>query len=112
MGWVGLGIATSTQMTNSDVVVCSDLVVKRQYITDKAPLTSLVVVPGSSCSQVNGMTTMVFTRKLAAENANQISIIKGGNTPVIFAWGSQNTISYHSANKAAKTIVIGVAVST
>merc|ERR1712176_237538 len=70
--WISIGLASgvSASMTGSgggsDIVACSDSGVKRFFVTRYA-LTGGEDIPGATCTQDSGKTTLRFQRSLAAE---------------------------------------------
>merc|ERR1711871_548506 len=60
--------------------------------------TNGVAVTGATCEQSNGKTIMTFTRNAAASGNTENAIATGVGTKTSFIWayGSSNTLAYHS----------------
>mmetsp|Transcript_84414 Transcript_84414/g.239303 ORF Transcript_84414/g.239303 Transcript_84414/m.239303 type:complete len:519 (+) Transcript_84414:100-1656(+) len=110
--WVGFGVSAGSAVSMSgsglgaDVVACSNGEVRRYWVTSMNIEGPGVRIPGAVCAQEIGLTTMTFTRKLAAEAAQQRSIVPGKPQQVIFAHGADGatTMGYHGASKGGQDI--------
>mmetsp|Transcript_21471 Transcript_21471/g.62162 ORF Transcript_21471/g.62162 Transcript_21471/m.62162 type:complete len:517 (-) Transcript_21471:379-1929(-) len=111
--WVSFGVSAGNSVSMSgngqgaDVVACTGGQVMRYWVTSQdIPSGSGVQVPGSTCTQAGGTTTMTFTRKVAAETAQQQSITPGTSQQVIFAHGADGAtaMGYHGSLKGGQGI--------
>jgi len=118
--WLGIGISAGDAMSmtgggqGSDVVACTDGQVRRYWVTSHhVQLNSYELVPGSTCTQANGATTMTFVRKVAAENNRQRALTPGTFQQVIYAYGSDGGISMgnHGGRRGSKNLDFGSGAS-
>lgn len=102
--WLGIGIHSEGKpsMTGggdgSDVVTCSSAGVQRYFVTGYG-MENPQEVPGATCTQEGGVTTLKFMRNLtAARRLSQVAIDPGAHQGLIFARGDEGDfdISYHS----------------
>jgi len=110
-GWVGLGVSETNSMSNggkgSDVVTCAGTTVERHQVMSNAmsEFDSGRAVAGASCSTVDGVTTMTFTRNLQAARRGrrlqsvELDIDPDSTTTLIWAYGSGAGLAYHAANR-------------
>jgi len=96
--WIGIGLTSGNSLSvsmsgsgeGSDVVTCSSVGVLRYSVTAYA-LSGGEEVPGASCTQESGVTTLKFTRSLAASSGarrlSQVEITPGVVQGLIFARG-------------------------
>jgi len=131
--WIGIGLTPRTDSPSmngggegSDVVTCSSDGVKRFFVTSYA-LSGGEEVPGASCVQESGVTTLKFTRSLAADSGgrrlSQLDVTPGTSQGLIFARGDDGDFvqKYHamsggqsvdfSAGATPKLLYITVGVS-
>jgi len=100
-GWVGVGFSqgSTTSMTGqgegSDIVVCADGEVLR-YFTKVYMLSGGTAVSGASCSQDSGVTTLSFSRTLAAASDSEIAITPGTEQQVIWAYSAAGSFTFDS----------------
>jgi len=111
--WVGIGVTAGSSLSmdgqgqGSDVVVCTGGEVRRYWITSKSPdLSTYSIVPGSLCQQEGDVTTMNFTRKIAAQGSNHRALLPGSQQQLIFAYGEEGgtTISFHGTGFGGQLI--------
>jgi len=104
-GWVAFGVGAS--MADADVALAyvenGQAVLEDRYsngymlpILDDS--NSITLVDGT---ETGGVTRVTFRRPLAAADAQDRQISATGVTPVIFAWGDSDTLSYHGPNRVA-----------
>ena len=118
-GWIGFGLSPNGGMENTDVVIAFKNADGSFNFTDRTALTMTKPTIDSNqdykllfSSQMNGITTVIFTRKLQICNSNPNEIdmdIVSGTNFVIFAWGNlvNNDISYHgSSSRLTKSLPI------
>eukprot|EP00947_MAST-08B_sp_MAST-8B-sp1_P001249 g1249.t1 len=116
--WVGVGISApgatgAAAMTGggdgSDIVACSGGTVKRYWVTSLSVPTGGAEVPGSTCTQQAGSTTMTFTRAVAAASATERALSLGSADTVIWAMGADGvTTMTNSGHKMEDRGVIKV----
>jgi len=119
-GWVGFGLSPNGGMAYSDLIVAylnQDLSnnFSNRYVGSVSSLPKINPIQYWSMlyySQMNGYTTVIFTRKLTLCNtANSINIVSGTQF-VIFAWGNSfsnvnnyKDIAYHSpTNRSSSSL--------
>ncbi|CAJ1442851.1 unnamed protein product [Effrenium voratum] len=104
--WVGIGFPSTSalSMTGSgagtDTFICSSGAVKRYWMTTYSVPSGGVDVAGSSCSFVSGVTTMSFSRAVAASGSQEVEVTPGTAQMVIWAHGisaGATTLAYHGS---------------
>jgi len=110
--WIGFGLSSGSAVSmtaggaGSDVVTCSNGQVKQYKIVSYAIPTTAVDVPGSSCKQENGKTTLRFARTIAAQDSQQRDLTPGSSQQIIWAYGDDGVQlqQFHGSNKGGKNI--------
>jgi len=105
--WIGLGLAHGDTVSMSgsgngaEIVTCSNGQLQRYWVTKYALTPPAADVPGSSCTQANGRTTLVYKRPLATLSSDRISVTPGRVQTIIFARGSDGEIqeTRHAGDK-------------
>lgn len=104
-GWIGFGLGSS--MRSADVVLMNYVSGTARAIDSYAssnvlPDADSALSAGSndvtlvSATRADGYTTITFRRPLAATDAYDKSISLDVATEIIFAWGTDDTIAYHT----------------
>jgi hypothetical protein len=112
-GWLAIGVG-GAGMKSADMVICSDLKVKRYWSTAQSQPSNGIDVKDATCTQTSGKTVMTFTRNTAKSGSseNDINTAKGTLTNFIWAYGASNSISYHNANRGAMSFDVASGVSS
>eukprot|EP00434_Breviolum_minutum_P013743 symbB.v1.2.012120.t1/scaffold830.1/size159233/13 len=110
-GWLGMGFSEGSSVSmiggsggGSDTFICSELEVKRYWITSYSVPSGGVAVPGSSCSVISGKTVMRFQRALTAD-ATQVQMTPGTSQMVIWAYGTSAQLSPHTQTSRGGSLV-------
>merc|ERR1719401_121974 len=106
--WIGIGLNSQTGAPlmggggeGSDVVTCSSEGVRRFFVTSYS-LSGGEEVPGASCVQESGVTTLKFTRRLmtagGGRRLSQVDVLPGTSQGLIFARGEDGDFEqkYHT----------------
>lgn len=108
--WIGIGFSSGNAVSmvgsggGSDIVTCSNTGVKRFFVTSYA-LTGGETVPGATCTQDSGTTTLKFQRSLAARgrrlSQTEIAVTPGAAQQLIYARGDpgQFALTMHPAGR-------------
>ncbi|CAM9580251.1 unnamed protein product [Pylaiella littoralis] len=106
--WLGLGFpADALDMTGADAVIGLpvDNSALEYDLAGKAGVDDVTEFPdqeitGASVSQVDGITTLTFTRPLSGSGTKQtLSSTPGDVTGIIYAVGSSNELAYHGQTR-------------
>lgn len=108
-GWFGVGVTSDGTMTSSksgtDAVLCqpgSGGGVKRFWITSKTTPSDGTEMTGATCEVSSGVSTMKFTRKIAAGSDKERAMVEKGDSKIVFAYhDTSNTLAMHSKRGAA-----------
>jgi hypothetical protein len=57
-----------------------------------------------SAENANGYTTIRFIRKLNTGNKNDVQVSLTTPTPLVFAWGSKKSVSFHDGGKDSASV--------
>jgi len=108
VGWTGVGVSSAGSMVGSVAVIGTPDMVQKYVLNDKFVGTG-GVAPSSqqtleswSWSQITTQTVMEFVAPLNWNNG-VLSFQSSGNTQMIYAYGSSNTLGYH-AGRASFTV--------
>jgi len=112
VAWISFGfsLGTSISMTGggagADVVVCADGVVSRYWLTNKQTPANPNDNINATCTQVDGSTTLTFTRNISAVLATERSLTPGAPQQVIYAYGNDGVtgLQFHKDNFGGKFI--------
>eukprot|EP01100_Stratorugosa_tubuloviscum_P013603 TRINITY_DN6906_c0_g1_i1.p1 TRINITY_DN6906_c0_g1~~TRINITY_DN6906_c0_g1_i1.p1 ORF type:complete len:905 (-),score=345.12 TRINITY_DN6906_c0_g1_i1:55-2586(-) len=115
-GWVGFGFASQAgQMVGSDAII-SIVSGGSVTVTDYRITSRAVGCPGVcdeetqdaflvSGSEVGGVTTVTWRRKLSTGDSNDIAILDNGvATNVVFAFSSSDSLGYHGGTRGSASI--------
>lgn len=112
--WIGIGLTSGNSLSvsmfgsgeGSDVVTCSSVGVRRFSVTAYT-LSGGEEVPGALCTQESGVTTLKFTRSLAASSGgrrlSQVEITPGTVQGLIFARGDDGDFFLKQHSLSAST---------
>ena len=115
-GWIGFGLSPNGGMENADIVIAFRQTNGSFHFTDRSAYATVRPTVDQNqdytllfSSQTNGITTIIFKRKIKIcnDNPNEIDMdIETGTNFVIFAWGDirNNDILYHGTNKLSKSL--------
>eukprot|EP00930_Biecheleria_cincta_P087093 TRINITY_DN7634_c0_g1_i1.p1 TRINITY_DN7634_c0_g1~~TRINITY_DN7634_c0_g1_i1.p1 ORF type:complete len:586 (-),score=55.68 TRINITY_DN7634_c0_g1_i1:81-1838(-) len=113
-GWVGFGLSENGGMHGADIMIgwvdtggtphVKDYWSEGTTTPSEDTCNDWVVVP-TECSEVNGVTTIVAVRKLNTGDAQDRALAESSyDTPIIGAYGSSDTLQYHSTNRFSSRI--------
>jgi hypothetical protein len=115
VGWIGVGVSSAGSMVGSVAVIGTPDTVKKYNLNDKFVGTG-GVAPSSqqtleswSWSQITTQTVMEFVAPLNWNNG-VLSFQSSGNTQMIYAYGSSNTLAQH-AGRASFTVNLAFCVN-
>ena len=109
-GWFGVGMTSDGTMTSSgsgtDAVLCqpgtAEGGVQRFWMTSKTKPSDGREMIGATCEVSSGVSTMKFTRKMAAESDKERAMVENGDSKIVFAYhDTSNTLAMHSTRGAA-----------
>lgn len=109
MAWAAVGISKDGLMVGSDAFIfrADGAISLREYTlggtdtSDIKPLDRSTIIV-NQVNQNNSFTMFTFTRKLAAQESDQLSFNANGLTTIIWAYGVDNTWRQHTAQGAIK----------